>query len=76
MRVTVIDHNSDLQFDTVLAVSCQEAVVTSVLPLRVKVGQNVLDAQKYSLSDVFSVGGKVWYMEIAGQGFVQPMHAK
>ena len=75
VRVTVIDHNSDLQFDTVLAVSCQEAVVTSVLPLQVRVGQDVLDAEKYCMSDVFSEGEAVWYMEIAGQGFVQPMHA-
>ena len=74
-RLTVIDHNNDMQFDTVLAVSCQEAEVVRVSPLQVRVGQDVLDAEKYCMSDVFSEGEAVWYMEIAGQGFVQPMHA-
>ena len=74
-RLTVIDHNNDTQFDTVLAVSCQQAEVVSVLPLRVRVGQDVLDAEKYCMTDVFSEGEAVWYMELAGQGFVQPMHA-
>ena len=73
-RLTVIDHNNDMQFDTVLAVSCQEAEVVRVSPLQVRVGQDVLDAEKYCMSDVFSEGEAVWYMEIAGQGFVQPMH--
>ena len=57
------------------AVSCQEAEVVRVSPLQVRVGQDVLDAEKYCMSDVFSEGEAVWYMEIAGQGFVQPMHA-
>lgn len=74
-RLTVIDHDSDMQFDTVLAVSCQAAEVVSVSPLRVRVGQDVLDAEKYCMSDVFSGGEAVWYMEIAGQGFVQPASA-
>ena len=74
-RLTVIDHNNDMQFDTVLAVSCQEAEVVRVSPLQVRVGQDVLDAEKYCMSDVFSEGEAVWYMEIDGQGFVQPMHA-
>ena len=43
-RLTVIDHNNDMQFDTVLAVSCQEAEVVRVSPLQVRVGQDVLDA--------------------------------
>ena len=46
-----------------------------VSPLQVRVGQDVLDAEKYCMSDVFSEGEAVWYMEIAGQSFVQPMHA-
>ena len=74
-RLTVIDHNNDMQFDTVFAVSCQEAEVVRVSPLQVRVGQDVLDAEKYCMSDVFSEGEAAWYMEIAGQGFVQPMHA-
>ena len=74
-RLTVIDHNNDMQFDTVLAVSCQEAEVVRVSPLQVRVGQDVLDAEIYCMTDVFSEGEAVWYMEIDGQGFVQPMHA-
>ena len=32
-----------------------------------------LDAEKYCLTDVFSAGEPVWYMEVGGQCFVQPM---
>ena len=71
-RMTVIDHDGDMKFDTVLAVSCQEAVVTAVSPLTVDLGQTVQSAEKYSLSDAFSVGDKVWYMDIGGRGFIQP----
>ena len=71
-RMTVIDHDGDMKFDTVLAVSCQEAVVTAVSPLTVDLGQTVQSVEKYSLSDAFSVGDKVWYMDIGGRGFIQP----
>ena len=74
-RLTVIDHNNDMHLDTGLAVSGQEAGVGRVSPLQVRVGQDVLDAEKYCMTDVFSEGEAVWYMELAGQGFVQPMHA-
>lgn len=75
VRLTVIDHEGDMQLDTILAVSCETAEVTSVSPLRVKVGGSVLDAQKYCLTDALSEGEQVWYMEIGGQGFVQPKNA-
>lgn len=71
-RMTVIDHDGDMQFDTVLAVGCQEAVVTAVSPLTVDLGQTVQSVEKYSLSDAFAVGDKVWYMDIGGRGFIQP----
>ena len=71
-RMTVIDHDGDMKFDTVLAVSCQEAVVMSVAPLEVKLGETTQSAEKYSLSDAFSVGDAVWYMDIGGRGFIQP----
>ena len=73
VRLTVIDHDNDTQLDTILAVSCEQAEITSVSPLRVKVGDEELDAEKYCLTDAFSAGERVWYMEIGGQGFVQPM---
>ena len=44
-----------------------------MFPLRVKVGDEELDAEKYCLTDVFSAGEPVWYMEVGGQCFVQPM---
>ena len=72
VRLTVIDHDNDTQLDMILAVSCEQAEITSVSPLRVKVGDEELDAEKYCLTDVFSAGERVWYMEIGGQGFVQP----
>ena len=71
VRLTVIDHDNDTQLDTVLAVSCEPAVVESTTPLRVRVGESVVDVQKSTLSDVFSVGEQVFYMEIGGQGFIQ-----
>ena len=73
VRLTVIDHDNDTQLDTILAVSCEQAEITSVSPLRVKVGDEELDAEKYCLTDVFSAGEPVWYMEVGGQCFVQPM---
>ena len=73
VRLTVIDHDNDTQLDTILAVSCEQAEITSVSPLRVKVGDEELDAEKYCLTDVFSAGEPVWYMEVGGQSFVQPM---
>ena len=73
VRLTVIDHDNDTQLDTILAVSCEQAEITSVFPLRVKVGDEELDAEKYCLTDVFSAGEPVWYMEVGGQCFVQPM---
>ena len=72
VRLTVIDHDNDTQLDTILAVNCEQAEISSVSPLRVKVGDEELDAEKYCLTDVFSAGERVWYMEIGGQGFVQP----
>ena len=72
VRLTVIDHDSNMQFDTVLAVSCQEAEIADASPLRVKVADHVVDAEKYCMSDVFETGEAVWYMEIGSQGFVQP----
>ena len=72
-RFTVIDHDSDMKLDTVLAVSVQEATVISVSPLRVQVGQSMVDTEKYCLSDAFSVGETVYYIELAGQGFIQPV---
>ena len=73
VRLTVIDHDNDTQLDMILAVSCEQAEITSVSPLRVKVGGEELDAEKYCLTDVFSAGEPVWYMEVGGQSFVQPM---
>ena len=73
VRLTVIDHDNDTQLDMILAVSCEQAEITSVSPLRVKVGDEELDAEKYCLTDVFSAGEPVWYMEVGGQSFVQPM---
>lgn len=73
VRLTVIDHDNDTQLDTILAVNCEQAGISSVSPLRVKVGDEELDAEKYCLTDAFSAGERVWYMEIGGQGFVQPM---
>ena len=76
VRLTVIDHDNDTQLDTILAVNCEQAEIASVSPLRVKVGDEELDAEKYCLTDVFSAGEPVWYMEVGGQSFVQPMKRK
>lgn len=73
VRLTVIDHDNDTQLDTILAVNCEQAEISSVSPLRVKVGDEELDAEKYCLTDAFSAGERVWYMEVGGQSFVQPM---
>ena len=73
VRLTVIDHDNDTQLDTILAVNCEQAEISSVSPLRVKVGDEELDAEKYCLTDAFSAGERVWYMEVGGQCFVQPM---
>ena len=70
-RITVIDHDGDLKFDTVLVNTCQEGTVTSVSPLRVSVGQTIREAEKFNLSDVFALGQTVWYLEAAGQGYIQ-----
>ena len=73
VRITVIDHDGDLKFDTVLVVSCEQGTVSSVNPLRVTVNGAVYDAEKYCLSDTFTEGQSVWYMEAGGQGFIQPV---
>ena len=71
VQLTVIDHDGDLRFDTVLAVSGQQGTVRSVNPLRVAVGEAVYDAEKYCTSDAFREGESVWYLEIGGRGFVR-----
>ena len=67
--------DNDTQLDTILAVNCEQAEITSTSPLQVRVGGETRDAEKYCLTDVLSAGEQVWYMEIGGQGFVQPMNA-
>lgn len=72
-QITVIDHDGDLAFDTALVVSLREGVIESVSPLWVTVDGESLAAEKYCLSDSFEPGQTVWYLELDGQGFVQPM---
>lgn len=72
VRIIMIDHDGDLAIDTALAVSAQEGVIESVSPLRVTVDAETVAVEKYCMSDAFVEGQTVWYLEIGGQGFVQP----
>ncbi|MCQ2419758.1 MAG: S-layer homology domain-containing protein [Clostridia bacterium] len=71
-RITVIDHTGDFSFDIVLVTDCTEAVVTSVSPLRISIGQTETDCTKYDSNDTFSVGQRVWRMEVCGKSYICP----
>lgn len=71
--ITVIDHTGDFVFDVVLVTSCTEAELTSVAPLRVKVGQTEIECGKFDANDTFTVGQTVWRMDVRGESYIRPI---
>ena len=70
VRITVIDRTGDQRIDTVLAYSCETAVVSAVSPLTVRLAGKETAVVPFSSSDLFAPGEEVWYTEIRGAGYI------
>ena len=71
--ITIIDHTGDFCFDIVLVTSFAEAEVTSVSPLRIRLGQEETDCGKFRTDDVFAVGQTVWCLDVRGAHYIRPI---
>lgn len=73
-KITVIDHTGDMVFDFVLITICTDATVSSVHPLTVTFGgQQTVAVSAFNSIDSFTVGQKVSYMQVCGQGYIRPI---
>ncbi len=70
--ITVVDHNADNIFDTVLVITSRPAVVVSVSPLIVESGSEHLEAEAFQADQYFTVGQEVLLSEICGRCYVRP----
>ena len=72
-QITVIDHTGDLQFDIVLVTTLEAASVSSVSPLRVRVGEQEQEVRSFSANDRFSVGQSVCLVQVRDVSYIRPL---
>ena len=71
-QITVIDHTGDLCFDVVLITTTEEAVVSSLSPLRVKLGERELEAKPFAADVPFTLGQSVLVNQLRGTSYIRP----